>query len=404
MVYGFRAIHQTLVSTKNFHSNNKANTMTSNRLEAIDLMRGFVMIVMALDHTRIYWGLTPYDPTDLTQASPELFLTRWVTHLCAPVFVFLTGLSAYLYGKKVASKKALSRYLLSRGLWLIFLEVTLVNFSWTFQIGGPIGLQVIWAIGVAMLFLAAFIWLPKNVLFVISLAIIAGHNLLDPITTQPGQDWHWLWALLHQQAPIFIGQQLVIFVAYPVLPWIALMALGYLLADSITQLSARQFLIAGASLVAVFILIRLFTDYGDANHWTFDNQGHINTVLSFINLTKYPPSLLFLMITLGFSAMIMSSFHYWPSAIKKILLVFGRVPLFFYLIHIAFIHATMVIWYYIQHQRWLNYQWNSTIADYEPSLLNTYLVWSAAILVLYIPCRWHYHLKATSNHPILKYL
>ncbi len=378
--------------------------MNSNRLETIDLMRGFVMIIMALDHTRAYWGLTPYDPTDLSQASPELFLTRWITHLCAPVFVFLTGLSAYLYGKKVASKKLLCSYLLSRGVWLIFLEITLVNFSWTFQLGGPIGLQVIWAIGVAMIFLAGFIWLPKSVLLVVSIAIIFGHNLLDPITTHPGEDWHWLWALLHQQSPIFLGKQLVIFVAYPVLPWIALMALGYLLANSITQWSAQQFLSTGAVLVISFALVRLFTDYGDANHWRDEQYDSINALLAFINLTKYPPSLLFLMATMGLSAIIMSSFHHWPDVIKKILLVFGRVPLFFYLIHIAFIHATMVVWYFIQHQRWLNYQWNSTIADYEPSLLNTYLVWIVVIALLYIPCRWHYRLKSRSAHPVLKYL
>jgi uncharacterized membrane protein len=314
-------------------------TSLSQRLMPIDALRGLVIIFMLLDHVRETFFLHRQvtDPMLIDSTEPTLFFSRTLAHLCAPVFVLLTGLSAFLYGEKHQGKP--SMFLFKRGLFLVALEFTLVNFAWTFQFPPTvIYLQVIWAIGVSMIALAALVWLPRPILCALGLAIVGGHNLLDPLHFPPGSALHLPWAILHDRGWIEFSEHLRLRSSYPVLPWIGVIALGYCIGPWFARstpaaVRQRHLLLAGAGALVGFIALRLVNGYGEAQ-WVVHESTTL-TLMGFFNITKYPPSLLFLCLTLGVGLLLLLGFErarqrQWIS----ILAVFGAAPMFFYLLHL----------------------------------------------------------------------
>jgi uncharacterized membrane protein len=314
-------------------------TSLNQRLISIDALRGLVIIFMLLDHVRETFFLHRQvtDPMLVDSTEPTLFFSRTLAHLCAPVFVLLTGLSAFLYGEKHQGTP--SMFLFKRGLFLVVLEFTLVNFAWTFQFPpAVIYLQVIWAIGVSMIALSVLAWLPRPVLCVLGLVIVGLHNLLDPLHFPPGSALHLPWAILHDRGWIEFSDHLRLRTSYPVLPWIGVIALGYCIGpwfarSTSTAMRQRYLLLAGACALIGFIALRLVNGYGEAQ-WVV-HESTTETLMSFFNITKYPPSLLFLCLTLGVGLLLLLGFErarqrQWIS----ILAVFGAAPMFFYLLHL----------------------------------------------------------------------
>lgn len=311
------------------------------RLLSIDMLRGLVIIIMLLDHVRetFYLHHQMSDPVDVSQVEPGLFFSRVLAHICAPVFVFLTGLSAFLYGQKYQSKYMAANFLLKRGIFLIILELTLVNFAWTFQFPPTtLYLQVIWAIGISMIALAGLLYLPRGLLFVVGMVIILGHNLLDGIHVQSSSGWYIPWAIIHEKSWIVIGENLRVRTTYPVLPWIGVIAIGYTFGPWFTKTTAaavRQYRLKliGWGAIVFFIVLRLMNIYGDKPYSIGNN--FLETLMSFLNITKYPPSLLFISLTLGVGLLLLCLFErHQGSKHLKYLAVFGSVPMFFYLLHL----------------------------------------------------------------------
>ncbi|WP_031522268.1 DUF1624 domain-containing protein [Siccibacter colletis] len=318
----------------------------SRRLVAIDALRGLVMLLMLLDHVRETFFLHRQvgDPMDVTTTEPALFIGRTLAHLCAPVFVFLTGLSAALYWQKTSSLKKTAEFLFKRGLVLILLEITLVNFAWTFQFPpSVVYLQVIWAIGLSMVALSALIWLPAGVLLPLAVVIIAGHNLLDGIHAAPGSFWAIPWAILHDRGWIELGDAMRIRTSYPVLPWIGVISLGFLAgrfyrAEMTTHQRQRLLAMTGVAALAAFVVLRLINGYGE-KPWV-SGENSVQTVMSFFNITKYPPSLMFLLLTLSLGLLLLALFERFQD--KQLLVwigLFGAAPMFFYLLHLYVLKA-----------------------------------------------------------------
>ncbi len=368
------------------------------RIGSIDLMRGIVILIMAIDHVRDFYSPFPYDPTDLAHASPALFLTRWITHYCAPTFVFLAGTSAFLYARNTgATRGQLQRFLLSRGLWLALLEVTWVSFSWRFDLKG-VNLQVIWALGWCMVCLAGLLYLPLRAIVALGLLLVFGHNALDglhvdAVTAAQGAAWGGLWAVLHEFHVFVLASGYTVIVAYPLLPWIGVMSLGYAFGQ-LLQLPAAQrhcwMRGLGLAAIALFLLLRLNNIYGEAQPWTAIPRGPIYTALAVLNVTKYPPSLLYLLMTLGPVLLLLPLLERWRGPWAARITVFGRVPMFFYLLHVPLLHLGAYITDHILY----GYSPRPFTQDplptgYEPSLLRLYAVWIAAILLLYPLCRWY---------------
>src|SRR5262249_41250170 len=270
----------------------------SSRNEAIDWLRGVVMVLMALDHTRMFVGPS----VDLQTAPPALYFTRWVTHFFAPVFVLLPGMGGALYGRRLPSTAALSTYLLTRGLWLALLEVTVIRAAWLAYIGPDVlVLQVIWVFGASMVVLAGLVWLPRTAIAAVALVLIAGHNLVDGMRADQLGSMRWLWLLLHEEGTVepFPGARWI--VIYPLLPWVGVMAAGYVIGPWAARSRAWRrtaFLRTGLALIAGFLVLREANLYGDPHAWSA-GEGWTRTVLSFLDCEKYPPSLLFLAMTLG---------------------------------------------------------------------------------------------------------
>jgi len=369
------------------------------RLQSVDLLRGVVMVVMALDHVRDFVSVTGFNPTDLSRVTPALFLTRWVTHFCAPTFVFLAGCGAYLGWAGGKTRPELSRFLVSRGLWLVFLELTVVRFCWAFDLADN-WVGVIWAIGWSMVALAALIWLPTWVVGVFGVAMIFGHNAFD------GVHGGALWTVLHDQAPARIfGWEL--FVAYPLVPWIGVMAAGYALGPvlrSEPERRRRMLVALGLACIALFVVLRALNVYGDPSPWSHQRTA-LYTVLSFINVTKYPPSLLFLLVTLGPALLALAALDGVRVPAANPFLVFGRVPFFYYLVHLFLIHLVAVAILLPAH----GLTAFTVSPDVHPgntglSLPWVYKVWSAVVVALYWPCRWYAGVKARTRNPLLSYL
>jgi uncharacterized membrane protein len=382
------------------------------RLDAVDLLRGIVMVVMALDHTRDFFhsGALLFDPTDLTRTTPALFLTRWITHFCAPVFVFLAGTGAFLSLSRGRTKKDLSWFLLTRGLWLVVLELTVVRFAVTFEIGLGSGffVQVIWALGWSMIALSALIHLPLRAVAALGVAMIVLHNLLDRFQGADFGAWRWLWMILHEQGPVGQPPGLALFVAYPLVPWIGVMAAGYAFGRLLRLEESRRRRILfrlGVGMTLAFVVLRATNLYGDPRPWGAQPRGALYTLFSFVNTTKYPPSLLFLLMTLGPAVALLPALERWRGRASRFLLVFGRVPLFYYLLHFYLLQVLAVAFAIARYGRNVTNVFAGGLPPgYGYRLWVVYLVWAGVVLLLYRPCRRWAELKRRSRSPWLSYL
>ncbi|OON67121.1 DUF1624 domain-containing protein [Hymenobacter sp. CRA2] len=381
---------------------------TKVRVASIDVVRGLVMVIMALDHIREFWSPSTVRPEDVTQASVALFFTRWVTHFCAPTFVFLSGVSIYLYAQKQPNRGRVSRFLLTRGLWLVALELIVITFllQWSHQL---LVLEVIWAIGWAMVLLAGLIWLPRPVLVALAVLIIGGHNLLAP--TQPVTAGNWWWALLHNPPGVVALPPLPpLLEAYAVLPWTGVMLAGYLIGPWFrAEAGQRQrWLVgAGAALLVLFVGLRLLNGYGDPQPWSVQPRGALYTVLSFLNVQKYPPSLLFLSLTLGVALLLLAGLERATGAVSRVLRTFGQVPFFYFLLHLALISGSAWVWTRLAFGQAVNFGFEpqqNWPAAYTFHLWRAYLVWAVLVLLIYWPCRWYARYKQQHAYWWLSYL
>ena len=376
------------------------------RLDHVDLLRGLVMVVMVLDHVRAYISSAHFDPTDLTRTDAALFATRWITHFCAPTFVFLAGASAWIAGTR-RTPAELSRFLLTRGLWLVLLELTVVTFGWYFTAEWSIGAiaQVIWVIGWSMVILAGLIHVPRVAIGAFGLALIAGHNLVDGVDPRTLGALEPAWRLLHVQGPLGV---LPLFVVYPLVPWAGVMALGYVAGRYVfSQHPAdhRRLQRAGLLLLVGFVTLRALDVYGDPGRRLVEGSLGLQ-VMSFLNLTKYPPSLLFLIMTLGPALVALGLLAGARGRLARALVTFGRVPFLFYVAHIYLVHALAVL---IGTAQGLAPSATRVVflelpASYGVSLPVIYLLWLAVVLALYPLCRRYAELKARSRAWWLSYL
>ena len=371
------------------------------RIESIDFLRGSVMIVMALDHVRMYFALGTWyaEPTDLATTTPLLFFTRWIAHFCAPVFVFLAGTSAFLYGMKKKHKEETAQFLFTRGLWLVFVELVIVNFAWTFDITYSFRiLQVIWAIGMSMVALSALVFLPQRLILLLGMILVFGHNLLDPVTVRGASLRDLIWYTLHQPNAVSLGGTLINFV-YPVLPWIGLMALGYVCGilyrkDFPVEQRRRWLLIIGAAATLLFLFLRGLNTYGETREWTVQISP-VFTLLSFLNTTKYPPSLHFLLMTMGPALIFLSLIERPGNRLPKPVIVFGRVPFFFYILHLYVVHASAMLLLVYKGREATEYIFSAEnlmsgrLSDFGLSLGAVYVIWLGMVVMLYPVCRWY---------------
>ena len=368
------------------------------RIESIDLLRGLVMVIMALDHTRDYFhkGAFLFNPEDLAQTNIILFLTRWITHFCAPVFVLLAGVSAYLYGAK-RSRKELAVFLLTRGIWLVIAELFIISLFRTFNPAYHFfNLQVIWAIGISMIVLSAMIYMKRQYILLVGILLVAAHNVLDNVHVLSGNGLSFFWSVLHEPAYFTLGP-VVFHVHYPVLPWIGIMAIGYCLgslyvSDFNPATRKRILLYIGFCAIALFVILRAGNVYGDAAAWSVQ-RNTIYSLLSFLNVTKYPPSLDYILITLGPALIFLSLAEKPLTALTNKLAVFGRVPMFYYMAHILLIHLFAVIGVVVSGHKWSDMVLTSMVQR-QPELRNygfnlaiVYAVWMAVVLILYPFCR-----------------
>ena len=382
------------------------------RITSVDLLRGIIMIIMALDHTRDFFHFDAQtgSPLDLTTTTPILFFTRWVTHFCAPVFVFLSGTSAFLQSAR-KSKKELSIFLITRGLWLILAEVTIVNLLLTFDINFSfIALEVIWAIGISMVILGLMTWLPFEIILAVGLLIVLGHNALDFYEKDQTTPFSATYDLIHRQGfhPLSKNHQLLIL--YPFLPWAGLMMLGYCLGKVLRNNDAanrkRSLIIAGMSTIALFIILRFINVYGDPAPWS-PQPTVFYTFLSFINSSKYPPSLFFMCMTIGPALLLMAWWDEIQNGFTKIVSVYGRVPFFYFLAHLFVIHLFSAVTYFMRgHSLAEGVNPAAFIKFIEPGegfqLKYVYLVWLAIVIALYPLCKWYDGYK--TNHKEKKWL
>jgi uncharacterized membrane protein len=352
------------------------------RIVSIDVLRGLVMAVMALDHTRDFFGTSGFNPRDVME--PALFLTRWVTHLCAPTFILLAGLSAFLHGRE-RSVQELSRFLLIRGFWLILIDLTLIKFGWSFDLDlYRLTVGVIFVIGASMVVLAALIWLPRWAIAGVAIIMLGGHNLLDGVKTEQLGGASWVWHVLHEPGRLSLGEGASLYVLYPLIPWIGVMAAGYLLGpvmqlEGVTRQRALFWL--GAAMTLGFIVLRATNLYGDPAPWTIQ-ETWFSTILSFLNCEKYPPSLLYLMMTLGPALILLACFEHARGPFARFLATLGQVPFFYYVIHIYLIHGLAVA---------TGFAMTGTFTRTPAiglSLSGVYVVWLLALVLLYPICRW----------------
>jgi uncharacterized membrane protein len=394
------------------------------RIDSIDLLRGLVMVIMMLDHTRDYFSAAAFqfDPTDLSKTSAALFFTRWITHYCAPVFFFLAGTGAYLRRARGGTLAELSWFLVSRGIWLILLELALIRVLITFDVlprGTYLG-QTIWALGWSMIALAALIRLPLPLTGATGLVMILVHNAFDNVniaTCAPGNPvcsaGDLMLNVLHRPGFLALGANGPVFYShYPLIPWIGVMAVGYAFGRLYTMDAAerrRNLTRLGSAVIATFVVLRATNLYGDASKWSVQKTGAL-TVMSFLNTTKYPPSLLYLCMTLGPAILLLAFLERgqrgWAG---RALVTLGRVPLMFYILQWAFAHGVAhVVHVAAGKPTGALYRFH----DHSPEMLAqagfslpvVYLFWIAGVVALYPMCRWFAGVKRRRNDWWLGYL
>jgi uncharacterized membrane protein len=386
------------------------------RLWSIDLVRGVAIVIMALDHTRDFYSNAHIDIFDPSRTTLALFLTRWVTHICAPAFIFLAGVSAGLMAERRPTA-ALSLFLLQRGFWLLFIEMFVVTFAWTFGSPGVASgggavfiMQVIWAIGASMVALSVLVWLPASWLLPLGIIIIAGHNTLDgvwPDSTFPNSPAP-LWHVLHSQTLVVAGGA-TFFFAYPLLAWIGVMTAGYGAARFFTLPDAtrrRRFLEAGLVMVAAFLLLRGLNAYGEPSGWAPVPGNWPASLIGFLNTSKYPPSLQYLLMTLGPAFLLLAWADDWLGRFGNLLVIFGRVPFLFYVAHLYLLHAGAILlgsWQGIEPARLVT-DFMSFPPEYGTGLPGVYAVWLLAVVLLYFPCAWFAAVKKRRRDWWLSYL
>jgi uncharacterized membrane protein len=378
------------------------------RVDSIDLLRGLIMALMLLDHTRDFFSSSALDPRDVDD--PALFLTRWVTHFCASLFIFLAGLSAFLSGTRARTRQEVSLFLFTRGAWLVLLELTVVLFGWTFS---PtlnfFVLQVIWAIGWSMIVLAGLIYLPRTGLAALALLMIAGHNLFDAIRAEQLGSFAPLWLLLHESGFVEPVPGIKVLAVYPLVPWIGVMAAGYVcgpVLDFPERQRHRWLVGTGVSFIGLFVVLRALNIYGDPLPWQ-PSPSWSASILSFINCEKYPPSLLYLAMTLGPGLIALALFERVRGRLASWLITFGRVPFFYYIAHIYLIHvvAVAVVALAGGDLAWLFEDPIGTKPrGYGVSLLLIYVLWLGFLVALYPLCRWFAALKQRRHDWWLSYL
>ena len=387
------------------------------RVDALDVLRGAVMVLMVLDHTRDYFGNAAIDPTDLSRASPALFLTRWVTHFCAPVFAFLAGTGAYLAGSRGRSRGDLAAFLATRGIWLIFLELTVVRLGLFFDpVNAPVILTVLWSIGASFVVLAGLVFLPSRVVGALGVLLIATHGLagslgVSPDSTPPAA-LQAAGALLLRPGLLPMPGGVTVLVGYPLLPWLGVVAAGYAFGEIIRLEPERRQRVTwnmGVVMTAAFVILRAWGVYGDPRPWT-TQATPLLTGLSFINCTKQPPSPLFVLMTLGpaIAALAVIDRVGIRGPVGRALVTLGRVPLFYFLLQWPVIHGLAVL---LGVVRGLPVAWQFSPAALGPapegwalSLPGIYAAWAVVLAVLYIPCRWFAGVKARHPGGWLSYL
>lgn len=399
------------------------------RLVEIDMLRGLVIVIMALDHVRDYFhaGAAAMNPLDPTQTTPLLYATRWITHLCAPTFVFLAGVSAFLQSAKGKTGAALSGFLLTRGLWLVLLELSVISFGWSFAFPYPPFMQVIWAIGWSMIALSALVLLPRVAVLAIGLAIVCGHNLLDPIDASQFGAWSNLWVLLHDGGPVLANGEPIGVAAYPILPWIGVMAVGYGAGPIFLEPAPardRKLVMAAFAMIALFLVLRGFNLYGNpvednnfggpfggVSTWR-DQPNPVAMVMSFLDVQKYPPSLMYVLVTLGVSMLLLVALRRLKGAPANVLLVFGAVPFFFYVAHIYLVHALAIAANGAVGREvspFFGYMMNVFVTPENLVGLGfelpwVYVAWVLVVALLYFPCAYWAGLKKRRRVWWLSYL
>lgn len=375
---------------------------TNQRIESIDLLKGLVMVIMALDHTRDYFHQSSsiLSLTDPATATIPVYLTRWITHFCAPAFAFLAGLSAFFVSKRKSTSEV-SSFLIKRGLWLIFLEVTVITFAWTFDIHfSHIFLQVIWSLGFSMLVLAGLVYLPKKAILIFSLVLIFGHNLLDHVHIKG----NFLWSMMHEFSTFQLTKNTLLTVVYPIVPWAGVMSLGYYFGtfySKETSADRRKKLFNGIGLAALFgfVAIRYFNFYGNLGTWETYGTA-TQTLLSFFDLTKYPPSLLFLLVTLSGTIFFLANSEKWKGKVVDFFTVFGRVPFFYYIIHLYVIRVLALLFAEFSGFGWklmVQTKVEIVLGDFGYNLSIVYLIWISIILMLYPVCKWYDSYKQSNK-------
>jgi uncharacterized membrane protein len=397
---------------------------TQSRIQSIDIVRGLVMVIMALDHVRDFFYKTPLDnagaaaldPTNLQTTYPALFFTRWITHFCAPLFVFLSGTSVYIMAQR-KTKRQLSFFLITRGIWLMLVEMLIITFAWTFNpYYNFIILQVIWALGACMLLMGLLIYLPYKILVLLGAVIFFGHNLMDVpvISSQLKGAAFWDLAYYADFAYYPISAKRGFIFVYPFLPWLGVMLLGYGLGRLYTtgiDTRRRQTLLLqmGAALLLFFVLLRLSNFYGDPEPWAIQPRGRIYTLLSFLNLNKYPPSLLYLSVTLGGGLIVLSIFEKIKNRATALLNVFGRVPMLYYILHLYLIRLLVLAAFYLQGFTAKDIVTQQNIFNFKPPALGfglwgVYAIWLLVVLLLYPVCKKYNRYKSSHKQWWLSYL
>jgi uncharacterized membrane protein len=376
------------------------------------------MVIMALDHVRLFFSNAyAFEPTDLSQTNAALFLTRWITHFCAPVFVFLAGTGAFLSTSRGKTRESLARFLVTRGLWLVFLDLFVVHtLGWWFNFDYHLLYgDVLWALGWSMVVLAGLVWLPMWSIVTIGIAMVALHNLLDRVQADSFGSFRWVWAVLHTGDILEPRPGFHFVPGYPLVPWIGVMAAGYGFGALLLRPAAerRKWLLAlGGALTLAFIIIRATNLYGDPREWAVQKTG-LFTILSFINPEKYPPSLLYLLMTLGPAIIALALFDRISHPLSRPLVTLGRVPLFYYLLHIFVIHALAVGFAYIRYGQagWM-FQ-NVTVPStsvlpypqgYGYNLIVVYAIWLVVVVLIYPVCQWFASVKRRRRGVWLSYL